>query len=279
MYLDNSAKQQYSVLMSVYYKENAEYLRASMNSIWKQTIKTDDFVLVCDGPLTEALDLVIEAMETRYPEVLHVIRLAKNTGLGNALNIGIKYCKHELIARMDSDDISIPERCEMQLKRFSENPEISICSGTVVEFTDTIDNVTGKRELPELDPDIKIFSRKRNPFNHPAVMFKKSIVECVGGYKETFHLFEDYYLWIRMLQAGAVGNNIKETILYMRTPLELYERRGGVYYTLDMLRFHKWILSTKWSTLFDFATGALPHAVVCLLPNYIREKVYKNLHQ
>ncbi len=218
---------QYSVLMSVYHKENAEYLRTAMDSIWNQTISTDDFVLVCDGPLNTELDSVIENMQAAHPETLHVVRLEKNGGLGNALNIGIKECKHELVARMDSDDISRADRCERQLKVFQTHPDVSVCSGTILEFRYDIENIIGKRELPQIDQDIKTFSHKRNPFNHPAVMFKRSVVEASGGYDETYHLFEDYYLWIRMFQNGAVGYNTKEPLLYMRTPEDLYMRRGG----------------------------------------------------
>lgn len=273
--VDNS----YSVLMSVYHKEKAEYLKQAMNSIWEQTIPTDDFVLVCDGPLNAELDAVIESMQAAHLETLHVVRLEKNGGLGNALNIGIKECKHELVARMDSDDISRPDRCERQLKIFQTHTDVSICSGTILEFRDDIENVIGKRELPETDKYIKVFSRKRNPFNHPAVMFKRSVVEASGGYDETYHLFEDYYLWIRMFQNGAVGYNIKEPLLYMRTPEDLYMRRGGYSYTSDMLRFHKWIRSSGWSSMSDYITGALPHAVICMLPNSIRGAVYKKLHK
>lgn len=95
----------YSVLMSVYHGEKAEYLRLSANSILSQTVPTNDFVLMCDGPLTEELDAVIEDLLREHSDVLHVIRLEENRGLGDALNAGIQYCKNELIARMDSDDI------------------------------------------------------------------------------------------------------------------------------------------------------------------------------
>lgn len=121
----------YSVLMSVYVKEKAEYLRMAMDSIWNQTVPTDDFVLVCDGALNDELDAVIEDMEKSHSDSLHVVRLKKNGGLGNALNVGIKHCKNELVARMDSDDISRPERCEKQLAVFRDYPEVSICSGIV----------------------------------------------------------------------------------------------------------------------------------------------------
>ena len=181
---------QYSVLMSVYHKENAEYLRTAMDSIWNQTIRTDDFVLVCDGPLNDELDAVIEKMEKEHPDTLHVVRLEKNGGLGNALNEGIKHCKHELVARMDSDDISRPDRCERQLKVFQEHPDISVVSGIVEEFTTSTSEIEARRVPPETHEEIITFAKKRNPFNHPCVMYKRSAVEAAGGYQD-FYLLED----------------------------------------------------------------------------------------
>lgn len=269
--------QQYSVLMSVYYKEKPEYLRKAMESIWGQTKKTDDFVLVCDGPLNEDLNLVIKEMEGKHPE-LNVVRLKTNGGLGNALNVGIMQCKNELVARMDSDDISYTDRCEEQLLLFATDPDLEIVSGTVEEFMDRTDNVIGKRELPLTNEEIRIFSRKRNPFNHPSVMFKKSSVISAGGYNERFHLFEDYYLWIRMLMNDSKAANIEKPILYMRTSADLYKRRGGYTYAKNMICFHKWMRSQGWSTIGDYITGAVPHAIICVLPNHIRHMVYKLIH-
>ena len=269
----------YSVLMSVYYKEDPEYLHQAMDSMWNQTMPTDDFVLVCDGPLTLELDAVIEETKKAHPRDLTVIRLEKNSGLGNALNVGIKHCKNELIARMDSDDISFEDRCEKQLSVFSSDPKIDLCSGTVLEFIGSADNVVGKRGLPETHNEIVAFSRKRNPFNHPAVMFKLSAVESAGGYIEKYHLFEDYYLWVRMLMNGSKAQNIRDPILYMRTTSDLYMRRGGRPYAKDMLAFHKWMKSVGWITRRDYTSGALPHAAICVMPNEIRGTVYKNLHK
>lgn len=266
----------YSVLMSVYQKEKAEFLRASMDSMWNQTVKTNDFVLVCDGPLTETLENVIEEMTVSHPEI-NVIRLKKNSGLGNALNEGLKHCKNDLVARMDSDDISLPQRCEVELKAFMTHSDIDICSGTILEFQGEPGNVVGKRVLPAENSKIRDYSRKRNPFNHVAVMFSKKAVEAAGGYVETFHLFEDYYLWIRMLQNGARGWNVEEPIVYVRMSDDAYMRRGGIAYTREMLRFHQWIYSTGWSSKADFMTGAIPHMIVCIMPNEVRRAVYKRL--
>ena len=109
-------------------------------------------------------------------------------------------------------------------------------------------------------------------------MFKKSAVEAAGGYIEKYHLFEDYYLWVRMLMNGSKACNIKEPILYMRTPADLYMRRGGKTYAKDMLAFHKWLKDQGWIGLGTYLTGAVPHAVICVLPNNIRGLIYKVLH-
>lgn len=268
----------YSVLMSVYYKEKPEYLRESMMSMWSQTVKTDDFVLVCDGPLTKELDSVVEEMQQQFGFLLHVYRLNRNSGLGNALNEGLKHCKNELVARMDSDDISRPDRCEKQIRMFENSPEMSFCSGTVSEFVSSLADPIGKRSLPLSNEQIRKFSRKRNPMNHPCVMYKKSAVIAAGGYDETYHLFEDYYLWIRLMMKGYQAENTADTLLDMRTPMDIYQRRGGKKYAADMLRFHKWLLRAKWSSEFDYLTGAVPHALVCVLPNSLRKRIYQELH-
>lgn len=276
--MEHSGYENYSVLMSVYYKENPNFLRQAIDSMMSQTICTNDFVLVCDGPLTEELDCVVEEFQKKYPDIVQILRLEKNMGLGCALNAGLTQCRNELVARMDSDDISLPERCEKQLEVFKKEPSLSIMSGTVLEFKESPRTVTGKRILPELHNEICRFSHKRNPFNHPAVMFKKNAVIEAGGYREKYHLFEDYDLWVRMLQSKCRGYNLSSPLLYMRTSSDMYLRRGGKTYARDLLQFHRWLEESGWITKRDFIVGALPHAFVCILPNQIRGVIYKILH-
>lgn len=211
----------YSVLMAVYHKEEPEYLRQAIESIQVQTVPTNDFVLVCDGPLNPELDAVIATKKQEMGNTLNVVRLAKNCGLGNALNEGIKHCKNELVARMDSDDIAYPDRCEKQIAVFNTHSEVSICSGIVEEFTTDPHTVDTRRVPPETNAEIVEFAKKRNPFNHPCVMYKKSAVEAVGSYQD-FYLLEDYYLWLRMLMAGYQGYNIQEPLLHMRAGSDMY---------------------------------------------------------
>ena len=232
----------YSVLMSVYHKEKPEYLEQAIASIQAQTLPTDDFVLVCDGPLNAVLDTVIAKKQQEMGETLNVVRLAKNGGLGNALNEGIRHCKNELVARMDSDDIAYQDRCEKQIAVFYAHPEVSVCSGIVEEFTSTPDVVDAKRVPPEAHEEIVEFAKKRNPFNHPCVMYKKSAVEAVGSYQD-FYLLEDYYLWLRMLMAGYQGYNIQEPLLHMRAGSDMYLRRAGWKYAKTQTRLFKFMKS------------------------------------
>ena len=223
----------YSVLMSVYYKEKPEYLQQSIESILNQTVPTDDFVLVCDGPLTQELDSVV----AQYPS-LHVIRLKENGGLGKALNEGMKHCQHDLIARMDSDDISRLDRCERELMVFAEHPEVDIVSGTIEEFVTSPDEVYSRRVLPETSEEIVEFAKKRNPFNHPAVMYRKSAVESAGGYKD-FYLLEDYFLWVRMISSGSKCGNLEDIVVDVRTGNGMYRRRSNIRYLDSQRQFFK----------------------------------------
>ena len=268
----------YSVLMSVYYREKSEFLYEAMQSIAQQTIPTNDFVLVCDGPLTESLEEVIDGMQNVFGEVLNVVRLFENKGLGNALNEGLKYCKNDLVARMDSDDIAHSDRCEKQLEAYIKIPDMGILSSGVLEFSDTPYIITGKRNVPRTNAEIVAYSRRRNPMNHPVVMFRKSKVQEVGGYSERFHLFEDYYLWVRMLRQGIKAHNLSEYLLSMRTPTDMFKRRGGLRYAKNMIEFRWWMYASGWSSLIDFMVSAIPQMIICILPNKLRKDFYRILH-
>lgn len=266
----------YSVLMSVYYGEKAEYLRLSAESIFTQTVPTDDFVLMCDGPLTAELDAVIAELERAYGDVLRVIRLDVNNGLGNALNIGIRMCKNELVARMDSDDVAVANRCELQLMKFQEDPELVIVGGAIDEFEGTPFNVISHKSMPLKHSDVVRYAKTRNPFNHPTVMYRKSAVLEVGGYPNRI-LHEDYALWANLILNGAKVCNLSQTLCFMRVDSGLYDRRGGFGYLKKAisLRWHLYRsgLYTFWSFLFV----SLGLTVVCLIPIPARKVVYRRL--
>lgn len=263
----------YSVLMSVYHKERPEFLRQAMESIAKQTVQTNDFVLVCDGPLNEQLDEVITQMQDVFGALLHVVRLEKNMGLGNALNIGIQHCKNDLVARMDSDDISRPDRCERQLRIFSERPGLDICSGTVEEFSTQPQNVENRRIVPQTHEEILKFAKKRNPFNHPCVMYRKSAVLAAGSYQD-FYLLEDYYLWIRMLLNGSVGYNIQEPLLWMRAGSDMYKRRSGWKYAKSQINLLNLIRKFRLISNGQCILLSIIRVSMAMCPNSLRKWLF-----
>lgn len=266
----------YSVLMSVYAKEKADYLRLAMNSIWDQSAPADDFVLVCDGPLGPELDAVVSEMQDSHPETLQVVRLKENGGLGNALNTGIKYCRNELVARMDSDDISRRDRCSRQLDVFKNDPSVGICSGTVEEFSVSPEIIETSRFLPETQEEILVFAKNRNPFNHPCVMYKKSEVEAAGGYLD-FYLLEDYYLWVRMLQSGTEGYNLKTPLLWMRAGSEMYKRRSGLKYAKSQKDLFSYMRKTGFIGRGQYVKSVLTRTASSLMPNRLREIMFKKV--
>lgn len=271
-----SKYENYSVLMSVYYKENSEYLKQAIESIQAQTFPTDDFVLVCDGPLNQELDSVIKKKQQEMKNILNVVRLKKNAGLGNALNKGIQQCKNELVARMDSDDISYPDRCEKQLTVFNTYPEISVCSGIVEEFATNPKVVESRRVPPETQEEIREFAKVRNPFNHPCVMYKKPDVEAVGSYKD-FYLLEDYYLWVRMIMAGYQGYNLQEPLLHMRAGTDMYMRRGGLKYAKTQEKLFRFMKNNGFISKGQYIKNCVIRGESSLAPNWLRKFVFEKV--
>ena len=272
-YIKVSKMADYSVLMSVYKKENPEYLKTAIDSMLNQSVATNDFVLVCDGPLTDSLDEVISNFEKTNPGLFNVVRLPENRGLALALNEGITHCKNEIVARMDSDDFSKPDRIEKQLKAMDETGA-DIVGSNIFEFNGDITRLTGERNLPETDEEIREFAKSRSPFNHPSVVYKKSKVELVGGYGK-FDYFEDYYLWVTLLQNGCKGYNVQEALVLMRAGDDLYLRRGGKAYAKCVMAFEKHLLSIGYISRFTYLKQTGARVAIAVAPNKFREKVYK----
>ncbi|MBR2240767.1 MAG: glycosyltransferase [Clostridia bacterium] len=266
----------YSVLMSVYCKEKPEWLDYSIESMMKQTVMCDEFLLVEDGPLTDELEKVIEKYKTRYPDIFNIVKIEKNGGLGPALKLGVEKCRNEFIARMDSDDYSVPDRIEKQFKVFENNPDIDLVGSNVEEFEEEISNITCHVILPENQKEIYKFSKKRCPFRHPSLLYKKSAVLKADNYRD-FYLCEDYDLYIRLLKTGCKCYNIQEPLVYMRIGKDFYKRRGGIKYMKTILKFKNEQLRTGYFSIFDYLKSTIPHIIVCLIPNNIRDWIYKNL--
>lgn len=221
----------YSVLMSVYKKENANYLSQAINSMLNQTVKPTEIVLVEDGPLTDELYEVIDFFVRENPSVFKIVKNEQNLGLGLALAKGLLECSNELVARMDTDDIAKSDRIQKELAEFDEDSKLSLCGGYIREFEgEDIDYTVGIRTVPIEDTEIKTYIKSRCPFNHMTVMFKKSEVLKAGNYQHLLYN-EDYLLWINMLKAGCKFKNIPEVLVDVRVDKNFYsDRRGGNQY-------------------------------------------------
>lgn len=265
----------YSVLMSVYHKEKPEFFRAAVLSMVKQSLPPEQFVIVCDGRLTEELDAVINEVCEEYGELFEIIRLKENRGLPNALNTGLGYCRNEFIARMDSDDIALPFRAEQQLKAMQKH-SADVCSATIAEFRDDPEEEAAYRRTPRTHERILKFARQRNPFNHPCAMYRKSAVEAVGKY-EDYPYFEDYQLWIKLLSAGYRGYNVQRVLLKMRTGGGMYSRRGGLAYFRHAKKLERFKLRTHFCSRYDYFKRMSAMLVFCIMPVKLRAKLYGKL--
>lgn len=265
----------FTVLLSLYYKEAPQYLRQSLDSIFTQKLLADEVVLVKDGPLTEELNEIIVSYACRYP-FLKIVSFSKNQGLGKALNEGLKHCSHDIVARMDTDDIAKPDRFEKQLAIFEKYSDIDVVGAWIDEFEDDISDVKSVRKLPELPDDIRQFAKRRNPINHPVVMFRKNAVLAAGGYQH-FPLFEDYYLWIRMLMNGAKFYNIQESLLYFRFSPEMFKRRGGWKYMINELHFLQMMRQMHFISFSQFMQNLFVRFSIRLIPNSLRAIIYTKL--
>ncbi|WP_318515054.1 glycosyltransferase [Photobacterium leiognathi] len=261
----------YSVLMSVYKKENPSYFYQALESIYRQEKKTFDIVIVHDGPLNEQLYKVIDDWKGKL-DIVEVI-LKDNVGLGVALNEGLKYCKYDLIARVDTDDINLPNRFDIQYRYMVDNPDVALCGSHISEFNDNPDILVSKRLVPVGD-ELSNSIFKRNPFNHMTVMFRKSAVLDVGGYQH-LQFMEDYYLWIRMYLKGYKLDNLDMILVNARIGNGMLERRKGFDYYKSELRFMKYLLNADVPNKTRIAGRFLVRSHIRLLPKSLLRRVYK----
>jgi glycosyltransferase involved in cell wall biosynthesis len=266
-------KLKFTVLISLYYKESSEYLRKSLDSVFLQSLPSDEVVLVEDGPLTSELYEVVEEFVHGHPEMKRVV-LEKNRGLGEALNEGLKHCSHDLVARMDTDDIAKPDRFEKQIKIFEKYPDIDVCSSWIEEFEGNMNTITAIKKLPEYHYDILKYAKHRCPINHPVVMYRKEAVIKVGGYAG---FPEDYCLWVKMLLDGALFYNIQESLLLFRFSHDMIKRRGGWRYAVADIKSQISFYQLGFINVFTLFYNIIIRLIMRIIPNFIRSVIYKKL--
>lgn len=266
---ESAIEKKYSVLMSLYKKEKPEYLRLAIESMLNQTVPPDEIVLVEDGPLTDELYAVLN----EYP-MIYRIKNEKNLGLGLALNVGLKECRNELVARMDTDDCSKPQRCEKQLERFAEKPYLAIVGSHIDEFIGEPSNVISKRIVPTTSEEIYNFAKKRSAFNHPAVMYSKTAVLENDGYSD-LKRNQDVDLFGRMQFKGYKAENIDESLLWFRSSDELAKRRKSWQNTWSYIATIRKFWKMGYSSFLDYAMVAIAQTGMYLMPVKLQNFIYK----
>ena len=244
----------FSVLIAVYAKETPTHLEQSLESIFHQDLPPDEVVLVEDGPLTADLDEVVARFKAQH-------------------EVGLTHCQYDIVARMDSDDLSKPHRFSKEMAWLEAHPETDVVGSWTDEFADTSGKVISTRRVPETHEALLRFSRYRNPMNHPTVMFRKAAVERAGGYRHR-ELFEDYDLWVRMLQQGARFHNLQESLLLFRLSPQLYNRRGGKHYILLESNFQRWMHKVGHISRIRLAMNITARTLIRMIPDKWRKYGY-----
>lgn len=263
----------FSILLSIYYKENEEYLQACLESIVGQTLRPTEVVMVWDGPLTEGLEQILNRYHEQYPGLFHFVKLEKNQGLGMALNHGLAVCRYEIVLRMDTDDIAYPYRFAKQVAYLAAHPEVSLMCSAIDEFESSPREILRQRSLPEQHEDLVRFARFRCPMNHPSVAFRKEAVLQAGGYK-TFFFFEDYYLWVRMIMQGAKLYCFPEPLLAFRMNKNAYRRRRGWRYARNEARLQKEFYRIGFLSLGGYLRNLIVRFPIRLLPTHCLSLFY-----
>lgn len=265
--------EKFSVAMAVYGKDDPWHFKMAVDSILDQTRKPDEVVLVVDGPIPLSLAEVVAAYEAM--PFFRVIRLETNSGHGHARRTGLAHCTNELVALMDADDISRPDRFEKQLACMAADPSLSLVGGNIAEFIGTPDRVVSYRTVEQDDKSIKADLCKRSPINQMTVMFRRSDVERAGGYLD-FYCEEDYYLWARMVLLDQKFANLPDILVDVRVGNDMYRRRGGLRYFKSEARLQRFLYKNHLIGFLRYSINVTKRLVVQVLcPNRVRSFIFR----
>ncbi len=264
----------FSVLLSIYYKEEPNHLNEALQSIWdNQTLKPNEVVLVKDGPLTVELDDVIQSWNQKLGDLFIVSALEKNEGTGRAKNHGLQLCNYEYVAIMDTDDISVSNRFQMQMEYLKKHPNVVVLGGQLQEFVGSLDTIISEKNVPLSNNDIISFSKYRSPFNHPTAIYKRKEIIEIGGYKHHL-LMEDYNLWIRVISRGYQTANLPEVLLYQRISNGMHGRRRGWQYIKSEWQMFRLKRQLKYQNIFTAFALFLLKSGIRILPASMLQTIY-----
>lgn len=263
----------FSVLISIYKNEKPEWFRAALDSVLNQTVKPDEIVLVKDGPLTSELDAVIEEYSKRTG-LFNIVINETNLGLGLALQKGVLACKNEIIARMDTDDIIPTCRFEKQLAKIEAGYDVVSCWSQL--FVGRRDNVIAVKKRPENHDDIVRLAHRRSPVCHAAAFMRKSAVLRAGNYQHRQY-YEDYNLWVRMIQTESKFYNVQEMLYEIRTTEDQLSRRGGWAYLKRELKYLREFYDMGFYTWKDLFINSNIRIAARLMPQQMRSSLFKRI--
>lgn len=263
--------------MSVYKNDRAGIVRDALISIIdKQTVPPTEVILVEDGQVNDTLEQMLVEYAATHPS-LRIIRNATNRGLGVVLEQAVSEAKYDIVARMDSDDLSMPDRFEKQLSYLAEHPEVDIVGGQISEFIDSPNSVIGYRLVPLEHEAICRYLKSRCPLNHVTVMFRKDAVIKAGNYQAWFNN-EDYYLWIRMFMNGCRFANMPDVLVNVHVGHEMYSRRGGRNYFHSERLIQRFMLKNHIISYPRYCYNVLGRFVMqIVLTNSARSWLYKSV--
>lgn len=265
--------EEFSLLMSVWAGDDPEFLEAAFRSVvHDQTRRPDDVVLVQDGPVPDELAAKIAELVASSPVSTTLVALDSNVGLGIALDQGMAACAHDIVARMDADDIALPERFAVQVPVVEGG--VDLVGSALLEFGEHPGDIVGKR-TPPIDPDeIVRYARFHQPFNHPTVVYRRRAVEAAGGYRH-LALMEDYLLFAKMIGQGVRVANVEQPLVLYRVGAGAYARRGGVALLKSEWRLQRRLRELKFTNRLQFARNVVVRGGYRLVPEPVRKAAYR----
>lgn len=268
----------YSVLMPLWSGEKLCFLEQSIKSMLNQTLIPHEFVFVFDHPISNEMDLLIRTLISNYASIYYIkaYHLCGN-GLGALLKVGVELCTCPFIARMDSDDISTPERCEKELQILNSSSTIAVVGSFLTEFELTPNMPKFVRRVPEQGNEVLNFTKFRNPINHPTVMFRKSMILEVGNYNVSFSHCEDYELWYRIIKNGYSLYNIQESLLFFRIGNDFLERRSGNGNVKSYIGLKKIMKADSFINFYQYISSILIQYFFAHSPKKIKAFIYQQL--
>lgn len=269
---------EYSVLMPLWSGEKICFLEQSLKSMINQTFPPHEYVFVIDQPISTEMDSLIKTLIKSHSRIHYVKAYhLSGLGLGALLKVGVEACTCTFVARMDSDDISLPDRCEKELKILNSSSLIAVVGSYLTEFDTSPDMPISIRKVPENGVEFNKFAKLRNPINHPTVMFRKSLILEVGNYNAFFSHCEDYELWYRIIKNGYLSYNIQESLLLFRTGKDFLERRSHNKNLNSYIKLKKIMRSDKFINLNEYLLSILIQYLFSNAPLKIKEKIYQQL--